>query len=100
MLDITFLWQLIKNCCSLAGMCDTNCHIHQPLLLWIFIYSDPFKNNLNGKSFNSLEDIKSDLNELLAKKSLKFWEDGIFIVEERWRKVVQYSGSYLVGMNI
>ena len=48
-----------------------------------------FQNFINRKNFNSWEDYKRYLEQFLAQKDTKFWEDGIMKVPERWQKVVE-----------
>ena len=54
------------------------------------------QNFLNGKNFNSLEDCKRDLKQFFAQKDKKFWEDGIMKLPEKWQKVVEQKGEYVV----
>jgi len=54
----------------------------------IFIYLDLCKIFLLEK-LTSLEDCKKHLEEFFAYKTRKFWEDGIFKLPEKWRKVVE-----------
>ena len=54
------------------------------------------KNSLNGKNFNSLEDCKRHLEQFFAQKDKKFWEDGIMKLPEKWQKVVEQKGEYVV----
>jgi len=67
----------------------------------IFIYLDLFflfrslQNSLIGKNFTSLEDCKKHLEEFVAYKTGKFWEDEIFKLQ-RWRKVVEKNGEYII----
>ena len=53
-------------------------------------------NSLNGKNFNSLEDCKRHLEEFFAQKDKKFWESGIIKLPEKWQKVVEQNGEYVV----
>jgi len=46
------------------------------------------QNSLIEKNF-TLEDCRKHLEEFFAYKTRKFWEDGIFKLPERWRKVVE-----------
>jgi len=43
-----------------------------------------------------LEDCKKHLEEFFVYKTRKFWEDGIFKLPERWCKVVEKSGEYII----
>ena len=54
------------------------------------------QNSLNGKKFNSLVDIKNHIDKFFVEKPQKFWEDGIFKLPERWRKVVEQKGTYII----
>ena len=54
------------------------------------------QNSLNGKNFNSLEDCKRDLEQFFAQKDKKFWEDGIMKLPEKWQKLVEQKGEYVV----
>jgi len=52
------------------------------------------QNSLNGKNFTSLEDCKKHLKEFFAYKTRKFWEDEIFKLPERWRKLLKKNGIH------
>jgi len=41
------------------------------------------QNSLNGKSFNSLVEVKNHLEKFFAEKPERFWKDGIFKMPER-----------------
>ena len=56
----------------------------------------PLQNSLNGKNFNSLEDCKRHLEQFFAQKNKKYWEDGILKLPEKWQKVVEQNGKYIV----
>jgi len=54
------------------------------------------QNSLNGKSFNSLVEVKNHLKKFFAEKPERFWKDGIFKLPERWRKIVEQNGTYII----
>ena len=54
------------------------------------------QNSPNGKKFNSLEDCKRHLEQSFAQKDKKFWEDEIMKLPEKWQKVVEQKGEYVV----
>ena len=54
------------------------------------------QNSLNGKKFNSLEDCKRHLEQFFAQKDKKFWEGEIMKLPEKWQKVVEQKGKYVV----
>ena len=52
--------------------------------------------SLNEKNFSSLEDCKRHLEQFFDQKDKKFWEDGIMKFPEKWQKVVEQNGEYVV----
>ena len=46
--------------------------------------------------FNSLEDGKRYLEQFFAQKDKKLREDGIMKLPERWKKVMEQNGEYVV----
>ena len=89
-----FLWWPGKNCYSLAGSSDSStiftrhCNFGFPF--------QSLQNSLNGKNFNSLEDCKRHLEQFFAQKDKMFGEDGIMKLPEKWQKVVEQKGEYVV----
>ena len=54
------------------------------------------RNSLNGKTFSDDEAVKSHLVQFFADKDQKFYECGIMKLLERWQKVIQQNGKYIV----
>ena len=54
------------------------------------------QNSLNGKIFNDADDVKSHLIQFFADKNQKFYEHGIMTLPERWQKVIEKDGQYLI----
>ncbi|KOX75124.1 Histone-lysine N-methyltransferase SETMAR [Melipona quadrifasciata] len=54
------------------------------------------QNFLNGKNFNSLAEIKNHVEKFFVEKPERFWNDGIFKLLERWRKVIEQNGTYMI----
>ena len=48
------------------------------------------------KNFNFLEDCKRYLKQFLAQNDQEFWEDGIVKFPEKWQKIVEQNGEYIV----
>ena len=46
-----------------------------------------------GKNFNNDDDIESYLIQFFANKNHKFYERGIMMLPERWRKVIDQNGQ-------
>ena len=40
--------------------------------------------------------VKRNLEQVFAQKDKRFWEDGITKLPEKWQKVVQQNGEYIV----
>ena len=57
------------------------------------------QNSVNGEIFNSLENCKRHLEQFfffLLKKIKKFWEDEMMKLPEKWQKIVEQNGDYIV----
>ena len=54
------------------------------------------QNSLNGKNFNSLVDCKRHLEQFFAPKGTKFSGDEIMKLSEKWQKIVEQNGEYVV----
>ena len=52
---------------------------------------------LNGKTFNDDEAVKSHLVQFFADKGQEFYERGIIKLPERWQKVIEQNGKYIIG---
>ena len=64
-----------------------------PLDYYLFRF---FQNSLNGKTFDDDEAVKSQLVQFLANKDQKFYERGIMKLSERWQKVIEKNGKYII----
>ena len=53
-------------------------------------------NFLNGKTFNDDEALKSHLVQFFSDKDQKFYERGIIELPERWQKVIEQNGKYII----
>ena len=54
------------------------------------------QNSLNGKTFNDDEAVKSHLIQFFADKDQNFYERGIMKLPERWQKVIEQNGKYII----
>lgn len=54
------------------------------------------QNSLNGKIFNNADDVRSHLIQFFNSKDQTFYERGIFTLLERWKKVIDKNGQYLI----
>ncbi|EZA62088.1 Histone-lysine N-methyltransferase SETMAR, partial [Ooceraea biroi] len=54
------------------------------------------QNNLDGHRFNSVDDIQTYLKDFFAQKSRDFYKRGIMSLPERWQKVVDQDGQYIL----
>ncbi|KOX68974.1 Histone-lysine N-methyltransferase SETMAR, partial [Melipona quadrifasciata] len=53
------------------------------------------KNSFRGKSFKSIGEIKTHLDEYFTSKLKQFWKEGIMRLPERWKKVIEQNGSHI-----
>ena len=54
------------------------------------------QNDLNGKTFDSNEAVKNELIQFFASKNQTFYESGIMKLTERWQKVIEQNGQYII----
>ena len=54
------------------------------------------QNHLNDKSFNSDQVVKNELDQFFISKNQDFFERGIFQLTERWQKIIQQNGQYII----
>ena len=54
------------------------------------------KNSLNDVKLASKEACKNHLVQFFAQKSQKFYSDGIMILPEKWQKVIDQNGTYII----
>ena len=64
-----------------------------PLDYYLF---QSLQNSLNGKTFNDIEAEKLHLVQLFADKDQKFYESRIIKLSERWQKVIERNGKYII----
>ncbi|GFX12224.1 histone-lysine N-methyltransferase SETMAR [Trichonephila clavipes] len=49
-----------------------------------------------GKTVTSNEEVKNHLDQFLASKDQKFYERGIMLLPERWQKMLDQNGQYII----
>ena len=54
------------------------------------------QNHLNGKAFDSNEAVKNELIQFFASKNQTFYKSGIMKLTERWQKVIEQNGQYII----
>ena len=61
-------------------------------------FFDPFTGEarLNGVKLASKEACENHLVQFFAQKSQKFYSDGIMILPEKWQKVIDQNGTYII----
>ena len=60
------------------------------------MYFGLYKIILMEEIVHSLGDCKRYLDQFFTQKDKRFWEDGITKLPEKWQKVVQQNGEYIV----
>jgi histone-lysine N-methyltransferase SETMAR len=53
-------------------------------------------NYLREKKFDDAKDLKMDLDNFFGQKSQDFYGRGILSLPERWRQVIDNSGTYII----
>lgn len=53
-------------------------------------------NHLRGKSFSEENALKMEISQFFASKPASFYKQGIHALPERWRKIVEHDGTYIV----
>ena len=53
-------------------------------------------NSLNGKKIKFPGRLQKAPGTVLSQNDKKFWEDGIMKLLERWQKIVEQNGEYVV----
>ena len=56
----------------------------------------PLKNFLNGVKLSLKEACENHLVQFSVQKSQKFYSDGIMILPEKWQKVIDQNGTYII----
>ncbi|XP_015189019.1 PREDICTED: histone-lysine N-methyltransferase SETMAR-like [Polistes dominula] len=56
----------------------------------------PLQSSLNGVKLTSKEACENQLLQFFAQKSQQFYTDGIMILPQKWQKVIDQNGIYLV----
>ena len=54
------------------------------------------QNHLNEKTFNSNEAVKNELIQFFASWNQSFYESRIMKLIERWQKVIEQNGQYII----
>ncbi|GFY02127.1 histone-lysine N-methyltransferase SETMAR [Trichonephila clavipes] len=54
------------------------------------------QNFLDGKTFTSNEKVENHLDQFFASKDQKFYERGIMLLLERWQKLLDQNGQYII----
>ncbi|XP_055711489.1 histone-lysine N-methyltransferase SETMAR-like [Phlebotomus papatasi] len=54
------------------------------------------QNNLNGKKFKNVEDVKNHLDTFFNEKPRNFYESGIRKLVERWEWIAEHDGKYII----
>ena len=54
------------------------------------------QNYLNGKIFDSNEAVQNELIQFFTSKNQTFYESVIMKLTERWQKVIEQNGQYII----
>jgi len=56
----------------------------------------PLKHFLRGKTFANYNDLKTAVTDFFASQPLEFWTKGIEELPNRWVKVIDSDGDYII----
>lgn len=76
---------------STAEIFCVNYHIHQILAPFDFYLFVSLQNSLDDKNFTSSEYAKQHLGLFFKTKSNEYLKKGIFLLPERWQKVIEQN---------
>ena len=54
------------------------------------------QNFLNERKFQDDNEVKTELEQFFALKNKDFYEKGIMILPEKWQKVIDNNGHYII----
>ncbi|GFW05876.1 mariner Mos1 transposase [Trichonephila clavipes] len=60
-----------------------------------YLFRSP-QNFLDGKTFTSNEEVNNHLDQFFASKDQQFYERGLMLLPERWQKVLDQYGQYII----
>ena len=78
-------WELLPHPAYSPDLAPTDYHLFHSL-----------QNHLQGKNFESREDLGTYIQHFFDEKPGSFYRDGIHSLPERWRKVLDLNGNYIV----
>jgi len=81
----TFDWEIMPHPPYSPDIAPSDYHLFRSL-----------QNHLDGQKFNSLEDVKNGLDQFFAQKSRNFYTSGIMKLPERWQKIIDQNGQYII----
>lgn len=81
----TFGWEIMPHPPYSPDIAPSDYHLFRSL-----------QNHLNGQKFNCLEAVKNGLDEFFAQKSRGFYTSGIMKLPERWQKIIDQNGQYII----
>ena len=64
-----------------------------PSNYYLFLF---LKNFLLNRKFQLVNEVKNGLEEYFKSKPREFWKNGIMRLPERWQKMVEEKGSYVI----
>lgn len=79
-----FCWDILPHPPYSPDLAPSDFHLFRSL-----------QNSLDGRMFDSHEDVYTYLTQFFANKDKKFYADGIFKLPGRWQKVLEQNGQYI-----
>ncbi|XP_061722930.1 histone-lysine N-methyltransferase SETMAR-like [Cydia pomonella] len=82
---IEFGWEVLMHPPYSPDLAPSDYHLFRSL-----------QNSLNGVKLVSKEACENHLVQFFAQKPQKFYSDGIMILPEKWQKVIDQNGTYII----
>lgn len=78
-------WELLPHPAYSPDLAPSDYHLFRSL-----------QSHLSGRTFDNLRQLKTDLQAFFSSKPESFFKEGIHSLPERWQKVVDMDGKYIV----
>jgi histone-lysine N-methyltransferase SETMAR len=78
-------WEVLMHLPYSSDIAPSNHHLFRSM-----------QNSLHNVKFNSKEECENYLFQFFEQKAENFYSNGIMVLAEKWQKVIEQNGAYLV----
>ncbi|XP_025163373.1 histone-lysine N-methyltransferase SETMAR-like [Harpegnathos saltator] len=79
-------WEVLMHPPYSPDLVPSDCHLFRSV-----------QNSLNGVKLVSKEACENHVSQFFDQKPQKFYSDGIMVLLEKWQKVIEQNGAYVVS---